>query len=103
MNKETRLINGHCKLELIPDKIYLVEYGVNQGLYKYIGKEDDESNFWCGASIFKNIINGKKFCYYGNNSPYEFTRIVTDTKYFSENYYNNIYNYYKKEFDNENI
>ena len=96
MNKEIRIIEGHYKLELIPDNIYLIKYGVNQGLYKYIGKEDNESYLWCGASVFENIITGKMFCYYGVFSPYEFTRIVTDTKDFSETYYNNIYNYYKK-------
>jgi len=103
MNKEVRIIEGHCKLELIHNNIYLIEYGVNQGLYRYIGQEDNKSDFWYEASIFENIITNKKFCYYGINSPYEFTSIIKDTKEFSKEYYNNIYNHYKKEVEYETI
>lgn len=78
MNKETRIIHGHTDLHLIPGQLYDVHYGINQGVYEYMGQETE--GFWKNASMFRNIDNDKCFNYFGTNSPYEFTSIVKPHK-----------------------
>ena len=78
MNTRTRIIKGHCDLELIVGNFYKIRYGIHQGIYKYLGQET--RGFWKDASVFENIVNHNKFCYYGLNSPYEFTSIVHSIK-----------------------
>lgn len=97
MNKETRIIKGHEKLELVVGNIYEINYGINQGLYKYKGviEKNDGHEWWVGASLFENINTGQSFCYYGTNSPYEFTRIISDTRKYPDSYMNHIKEYYK--------
>ena len=74
MNKNKRIIKGHYNLELIPGSLYDIHYGVNQGVYEYVGQETE--GFWENASVFRNIENNKYFNYFGTSSPYEFTSIV---------------------------
>jgi hypothetical protein len=78
MNTKTRIIKGHYDLELIVGNFYKIRYGIHQGVYKYLGQET--KGFWKDASVFENIVNHNKFCYYGLNSPYEFTSIVHHIK-----------------------
>ena len=78
MNTKTRIIKGHYDLELIVGNFYKIRYGIHQGVYKYLGQET--KGFWKDASVFENIVNHNKFCYYGLNSPYEFTSIVHSIK-----------------------
>ena len=78
MNTNLRIIKGHYDLELIVDNFYKIRYGIHQGVYKYLGQET--KGFWKDASVFENIVNHNKFCYYGLNSPYEFTSIVHSIK-----------------------
>lgn len=78
MNRENRIIKGHNDLELIVGNLYEVHYGINQGIYVYVGEQTE--GFWKGASIFKNIETNEYFNYYGESSPYEFTSIVTPHK-----------------------
>jgi len=93
MNTETRIIKGHYILKLVPEKYYRISYGVNQGIYKYLGQETE--GFWKGASIFENIINHKQFNYYGLSSPYEFTGIVNPI---NESEIDNYIEYYKQKY-----
>lgn len=78
MNTKTRIIKGHYDLELIVGNYYKIRYGIHQGVYKYLGQET--KGFWKDASVFENIVNHNKFCYYGLTSPYEFTGIVHPIK-----------------------
>jgi len=75
MNKGIRIIHGYNDLKLIVGQLYDIHYGVNQGIYEYMGQETE--GFWKNASVFRNIENNKYFNYYGTNSPYEFTNIVS--------------------------
>jgi hypothetical protein len=77
MNLSKRIIKGHTELHLIPENKYYISYGVNQGIYIYKGQfEKSDNEFWDGASLFVNEKTGKEFCYFGTNSPYEFTSII---------------------------
>ena len=79
MNFKERIIKGHTELYLIYGNKYRVSYGINQGIYTYNGQfesGDSKNDFWVGASLFVNDKTGKEFCYFGTNSPYEFTSIV---------------------------
>ena len=76
MNTKKRIIKGHYELELVVGKLYRINYGINQGIYKYLGQEDNEEDFWYKASIFENVKSGQKFCYFGTSSPFEFTGII---------------------------
>ena len=78
MNTKARIIKGYYNLELIVGNYYKIQFGINQGVYKYLGQETE--GFWKDASLFENIVNHKKFNYYGLNSPYEFTSIVKPLK-----------------------
>ena len=78
MNTKARIIKGHYDLELIVGNFYKIQYGIHQGIYKYLGQETE--GFWKDASVFENIVNHNKFCYYGLNSPYGFTSIVHSIK-----------------------
>lgn len=73
-NKKPQVIHGHSDLELIPGKLYDIHYGINQGVYEYLGKET--KGFWEGAYTFKNIENDKLFCHYASH-PYEFVGFVS--------------------------
>ena len=73
-NKKPKVIHGHYDLELVVGNLYEIHYGVHQGIYEYLGQETE--GFWEGAFRFKNIETNNEFCYYGTNSPYEFTSIV---------------------------
>jgi len=82
MNTNKRIIKGHYDLELVVGNLYDIHYGINQGVYEYMGQETE--GFWENASIFRNIDNDKFFNYYGINSPYEFTNIVKPHKQYEK-------------------
>ena len=73
-DKKPQVIHGGHDLELIPGKLYDIHYGVNQGVYEYLGKET--KGFWEGAYTFKNTENGKLFCHHASH-PYEFVGCVS--------------------------
>lgn len=79
MNIKNRIIEGHYLLHLIVGDKYYISYGVHQGIYTYQGQiEENENNndFWLGASVFVNDETNKEFRYFGTTTPYEFTSIV---------------------------
>ena len=80
MNTNKRIIKGHYELELVVGNLYDVNYGINQGVYEYMGQETD--GFWKGASSFRNVETNQYFNYFGTSSPYEFTSIVKPHKTF---------------------
>ena len=67
-----KTINGHYELNLIVGKNYRICYGINQGMYEYLGKTIDVP----GQYLFKNRDNSELFGFYGDHSPFEFTRII---------------------------
>ena len=79
-----KTIRGHYNLELVVWNKYEVHYGIHQGVYEYIGREinkDDDGDLHKGAHLFRSCATGKiSFGYYGDNSPFEFTSIVTPYK-----------------------
>lgn len=80
----TECIKGHFDLNLKVGEKYEIHYGIHQGIHEYIGKISDRDTIHIharGQYLFRNL--GTKqitFGYYGNNSPYEFTSIVTPLK-----------------------
>jgi hypothetical protein len=68
----SKTINGHYELNLIVGKNYRICYGINQGVYEYLGKTIDVP----GQYLFKNRDNSELFGFYGDHAPFEFTRIV---------------------------
>ena len=80
MNTNKRIIKGHYELELVVGNLYDIHYGINQGVYEYMGQETD--GFWKGASSFRNVETNQYFNYFGTSSPYEFTSIVKPHKTF---------------------
>lgn len=79
-DKTPEVIEGHCKLELIPGDLYEIHYGIHQGKYVYEGKvsKDDPNHIYSrGQHMFRKVETGElTFGYYGHTSPYEFTSIV---------------------------
>lgn len=73
MDLTNKTIHGHYDLELIPETLYDIHYGIHQGVYKYLGQESE--GFWKGAYMFINEKNGMTFNHYASH-PYEFTLIV---------------------------
>ena len=73
-----KTVNGHYELNLIVGKNYRICYGINQGMYEYLGKTIDVPEFLLpvGQYLFKNCDNGKLFGFYGYHSPFDFTRII---------------------------
>ena len=75
-----KTIRGHYNLELVVANKYEIHYGINQGVYEYIGQEinkDEDDELYKGRYLFKNCKTGEiSFGYYGDNSPFEFTTIV---------------------------
>ena len=75
-----KTIRGHYNLELVVGNKYEIHYGINQGVYEYIGREinkDEDGELYKGRHLFKNCKTGKlSFGYHGKHSPFEFTRIV---------------------------
>ena len=78
MKNITETIHGHHDLVLEVGNLYDIYYGINQGVYEYLGilEEFDGYKWFIGAHLFKNIETGKEFAYYGYTSPYQFTSIV---------------------------
>lgn len=74
MDKKTYIIHGHYELELIPNYLYRIHYGIHQGIYKYCGRLN--TGFWEGAYCFVDIASGRPFYNYASY-PYEFTSCVT--------------------------
>ena len=69
------IVKGHKDLCLRVGNKYNIHYGIHQGVHEYVGAKPD------GENLFKKIGADKvTFSYYGNYSPFEFTRIVTDLK-----------------------
>ena len=73
MDKKTYIIHGHYELELIPDHLYRIRYGIHQGIYKYCGRPT--AGFWKDAYWFEDVESGQPFTHYASH-PYEFTLCV---------------------------
>lgn len=84
VDTDTEYINGDCQLELVVGDRYEIHYGIHQGLFEYVGRvsKDDPINIHSrGTHLFRNLEKNEiTFGYYGNTSPYEFTRIVRHRK-----------------------
>ena len=78
-----KTIRGHYNLELVVGNKYEIHYGINQGVYEYVGREinKDDDELHNGAYLFRSCKTGKiSFGHYGDHSPFEFTSIVTPYK-----------------------
>ena len=76
LNQDVEIIKGHYDLLLEVGKLYRISYGIHQGIYEYVGREQDEDTSY-GMHLFKNTQTREiTFSYCGEISPYEFTRIV---------------------------
>ena len=82
MNTNKRIIKGHNELELVVGNLYDIHYGINQGVYEYLGQETE--GFWKGASVFRNVETNQYFNYFGTFSPYEFTNIIKPYKQYEK-------------------
>lgn len=84
LDTDTECINGHFQLELIVGDKYEIHYGIHQGLFEYVGRvsKDDPINIHSrGSHLFRNLEKNEiTFGYFGDTSPYEFTRIVNHCK-----------------------
>ena len=74
LNTTDIIVKGHKDLCLRVGRKYNIHYGIHQGVHEYVGTTAD------GEHLFKKIGSDKvTFGYYSKCSPYEFTRIVTET------------------------
>lgn len=80
LDKTPDVIEGHCKLELIPGDLYEIHYGIHQGRYVYVGRQMDDNDLpeeYRAYHMFRPVDSDEiTFSYYGHTSPYEFTTIV---------------------------
>ncbi len=80
LDKTPDVIEGHCKLELIPGDLYEIHYGIHQGRYVYVGRQMDDNDLpeeYRAYHMFRPVDSDEiTFSYYGHTSPYEFTLIV---------------------------
>lgn len=79
-----KTIRGHYNLELVVGNKYEIHYGINQGVYEYVGREinkDEDGELHKGRHLFRNCATSEiSFGYYGDTSPFEFTSIVKPYK-----------------------
>lgn len=74
-----KTINGHYELNLIAGHKYEIRYGIHQGMYEYLGQIIEDKDFpqdAVGQYYFKSCDKDIEFAFYGDISPFEFTRIV---------------------------
>lgn len=75
-----KTVNGHYELNLIVGHKYEIHCGIHQGIYEYLGKIIEDKNFHQvdGQYYFKGCGKDIDFGFYGDISPFEFTRIVRE-------------------------
>ena len=67
------VVKGHNVLTLRVGNKYNIQYGIHNGVHEYVGTTKE------GKHLFKKLeTNIVSFGFHSYNSPFEFTRIVTD-------------------------